>query len=227
MARRTYNQYCATARTLDLVGERWTLLMIRELLTGPKRFRDLLDSLAGMGTGLLASRLKYLEAEGLVQRIMLPPPARAPAYELTDAGAELRPAVMALSRWGMTWALDQRREGEQFRPGWGVLGMQAIFDSDAARGVQGVYEFRIDGDVFHARIEDGNIESIHGPAQRPDVTIEADEDTFLELAAGRRAIADAIRDGSVSISGDRQAFQAIRGVFRWPEARKRTPVFGR
>jgi DNA-binding HxlR family transcriptional regulator/putative sterol carrier protein len=226
VARRSYNQYCATARTLDLVGERWTLLIIRELLTGPKRFGDLLDSLVGVGTGLLSSRLKYLEAEGLVRRMTLPPPVRAPAYELTEAGEELRPAVMALSRWGMKWALDQRREGEHFRPAWAVLGMQAIFDPEAAREVRGVYEFRIDGDVFHARIEGGQIESIHGPAQRPDVTIEAGEDTFLELAAGRLGIGDAIREGSVSISGDRDALRAMRGVFRWPDRRARAPAAG-
>lgn len=90
MEQRSYNQYCATARTLDLVGERWTLLLIRELLTGPKRFSDLQASLRGLGTGLLAARLKHLEREGLAEKITLPPPARTPAYALTEAGAELR-----------------------------------------------------------------------------------------------------------------------------------------
>lgn len=91
MEQRSYNQYCATARTLDIVGERWTLLLIRELLTGPKRFSDLQRSLRGLGTGLLSTRLKYLEQQRLAQKITLPPPARAPAYELTEAGAELAP----------------------------------------------------------------------------------------------------------------------------------------
>jgi DNA-binding HxlR family transcriptional regulator/putative sterol carrier protein len=198
--------------------------MVRELLTGPKRFRDLLESLAGIGTGLLASRLKFLESEGLVQRVTLPPPARTPAYALTEAGAELRPAVMELSRWGMRWALDEPKKDEQFRPGWAVLGMQAIFDWEAAGEVEAVYEFRIDGDVFHARVENGAIESVHGPAQRPDVTIEADGKTFLELAAGRMRIADGVRDGSVLVSGDRRALRSMRGVFRWPERRSRLPA---
>ena len=100
MSRRTYNQYCATARALDVVGERWTLLLVRELLTGPRRFGDLLASLPGMGTGLLASRLKYLQDEGLVRQVMLAPPARTPAYALTEAGADLEPAVMALRPLG-------------------------------------------------------------------------------------------------------------------------------
>jgi DNA-binding HxlR family transcriptional regulator len=221
MARRTYNQYCATAHTLDLIGERWSLLIVRELLTGPKRFRDLLDSLAGIGSGLLASRLKYLEGEGLVHRITLPPPARTPAYALTQAGAELEPAVMALSRWGMRWALGERQDGEQFRPGWAVLGMQAIFDPEAARDVDAVYEFRVDDDVFHARVERGQIESLHGPAQRPDVVMQATAESFLDLAAGRLRIGDALRGGSVSLSGDREALRSLRSMFRWPERQQR------
>jgi DNA-binding HxlR family transcriptional regulator len=221
MARRTYNQYCATARTLDLVGERWTLLLIRELLTGPKRFGDLLSSLAGIGAGLLASRLKLLEGEGLVERITLPPPAGTPAYALTEAGAELEPAVMALARWGMKWALGERKKGEHFQPGWAVLGMQALFDPQAAADVEATYEFRIDGDVFHARIERGEIESLHGPAQRPDVIVEAPAAAFLELAAGRMTLADAISSGTATVSGDRQALRRLGGLVRWPERRSR------
>jgi DNA-binding HxlR family transcriptional regulator/putative sterol carrier protein len=224
MARRTYNQYCATAHTLDLVGERWTLLIVRELLTGPKRFRDLLDSLAGIGTGLLTARLKFLEGEGLVQRVTLPPPAGTPAYALTEAGAELGPAVLALSRWGMKWALGERREDEHFRPGWAVLGMQAIFDPDAAREAEAVFEFRVGGDVFHARIDHGRIETLHGAAQRPDAVIETEPDTFLELAAGRLRVTDATRAGSVSLSGDRKALRGLRDMFRWPERRDRSPA---
>jgi DNA-binding HxlR family transcriptional regulator/putative sterol carrier protein len=224
VARRTYNQYCATAHTLDLVGERWTLLILREMLTGPKRFRDLHESLSGIGTGLLASRLKHLEAEGLVERVTLPPPARTPAYALTEAGAELEPAVMALSRWGMKWALGERKRGEHFRPGWAVLGMQAIFDPAAAADFDAVYEFRVGDDVFHARVDHGRIESLHGPAQRPDATIEAEADAFLELAAGRLSLADAIGSGSVSFSGDRQALRSLRGIFRWPDRQQRPRV---
>jgi DNA-binding HxlR family transcriptional regulator len=222
VARRTYNQYCATARTLDVVGERWTLLIVRELLTGPKRFRDLLDSLHGIGTGLLAARLKFLDGEGIIQRTILPPPAGTPAYDLTEAGRDLEPAVMALSRWGMTWALGERREGEEFRPGWAVLGMQAIFDREAAGDLEATYEFRIDDDVFHARVDHGRIESVHGPAQRPDAVIEAQADAFLDVAAGRLSLADARRDGSVSFSGDRDALRRLRGLFRWPERGERT-----
>jgi DNA-binding HxlR family transcriptional regulator len=99
--KRRRRRYCATARTLDLVGERWTLLILRELLTGPKRFNDLLASLPGVGTGLLGTRLGRLEEVGLIRRTLLPPPASVRAYALTEAGCELEPAILALARWGL------------------------------------------------------------------------------------------------------------------------------
>ncbi|GLY68556.1 winged helix-turn-helix transcriptional regulator [Amycolatopsis taiwanensis] len=221
MSRRTYNQYCATARTLDIVGERWTLLVIRELLTGPKRFGDLLANLAGMGTGLLAARLRYLQEEGLVQQVVLPPPAKAPAYALTEAGADLGPTVLALARWGLRWAAEERREGEVFRLGWTVLGMQAIFDAEAARDVRAVYEFRVDDDVFHVRVEHGEIESVHGPAQRPDVVIETSAEVFRALMAGELSVAEAKRSGSAEVSGDQQLLRKLRSLFRLPQPQAR------
>ncbi|MEV6426350.1 winged helix-turn-helix transcriptional regulator [Nocardia sp. NPDC051463] len=216
MDQRTYNQYCATARTLDLVGERWTLLLIRELLTGPKRFGDLQKCLRGMGTGLLASRMKYLEREGLAEKVMLPAPARTPAYALTDAGRELGPAVLELARWGMKWAMGERRDSETFHPGWAVLGLEACFDAEAAAAVRAVYEFRVGDEVFHVRVDDGTIEALHGPAQHPDVVIEADYEVFAELADGRLSLADAIKNEAVSTSGDQQALRRLGTLFRRP-----------
>jgi len=213
---RTYNQYCATARTLDLVGERWTLLLIRELLTGPKRFGDLQASLRGLGTGLLAARLKHLEREGLAHKITLPPPSRVPAYALTEAGEELGPAVLALARWGLKWAMGERRATETFHPGWAVLGLQACFDPDAAAGLHAVYEFRIDDEPFHARIDDGTIETRHGPAQNPDATITISEDAFLHLTDHSLTLTEAIEGGAASAFGDGEALRRLRGLFRLP-----------
>jgi DNA-binding HxlR family transcriptional regulator/putative sterol carrier protein len=213
---RTYNQYCATARTLDLVGERWTLLLIRELLTGPKRFGDLQKSLRGMGTGLLAARLKHLEREGLASKITLPAPARAPAYALTEAGAELGPAVLALAGWGTKWAMGERRDGETFHPGWAVLAMEAYFDADAAEGVRAVYEFRVGDEVFHARVAGGTVEARHGPAQQPDAVLETTDDVLVELAEGRTPLAELIKGGTVAVSGDKQALRLLRTLFRRP-----------
>jgi DNA-binding HxlR family transcriptional regulator/putative sterol carrier protein len=221
VARRTYNQFCATAKTLDLIGERWTLLIIRELLSGPKRFSDLHRSLPGLGTALLSSRLRYLEAEGLVKGATLPAPARAAAYELTDAGWELRPVVMAMARWGLRWAVDKPEKRDAFEPGWAVLGMQAIFDPEGAKGMDAVYEFRIGDEILHARIEDGEIDSRYGPAERPDAVIVATREAFAELASGQLRLSDAIAAGRVETTGDKAALAQMKRAFHWPERRDR------
>lgn len=214
---RTYKQYCATARTLDVVGERWTLLLVRDLLTGPKRFGDLQKSLRGMGTGLLAARMKHLEREGLVEKITLPPPARTPAYALTEAGRELGPAVLALARWGTKWAMGERRDGETFHAGWAVLAMEAYFDAEAAAGVRAVYEFRAGDEVFHVRLADGTVEAAHGPAQLPDATLDMTDDVLVGLAEGRLSLAEAVRDKKITASGDRDALRRLRTLFRRPQ----------
>jgi DNA-binding HxlR family transcriptional regulator len=221
MARRSYDQFCATARTLDIVGERWSLLIVRELLSGPKRFTDLQDALSGIGTALLSARLRYLEAAGLVQRVALPPPARAPVYELTEAGRELEPAILALARWGMSWALGERREQDAFEPGWAVLGMHAIFDPVKARNVDAAYEFRVGDDTFHVDVKHGAIETGHGPARRPDAVIEMTRDAFAELASGSLSLKQALRDGTAAVSGDREAVSELSKLFTWPERRER------
>lgn len=221
MDQRSYNQYCAIARTLDLLGERWTLLLVRELLTGPKRFGDLQKSLRGMGTGLLAARLKHLEREGLAGKVTLPPPARTPAYALTEAGQELSPVVLALSRWGMKWVMGERRDAEVFHPGWALLAMEASFDAQAATGVRAVYEYRVDEEVFHVRVEDGTIEAELGPAQRPDVVIETSGDRFAELAEGRWRLTDGLKDGTATATGDRQLLRLLGKLFRLPEPASR------
>ncbi|MEV7096368.1 winged helix-turn-helix transcriptional regulator [Amycolatopsis sp. NPDC051045] len=222
MDQRTYNQYCATARTLDLVGERWTLLLIRELLTGPKRFGDLQASLRGLGTGLLAARLKNLERDGLAHKVTLPPPARTPAYALTEAGEELGPAILALARWGLKWAMGERRETETFHPGWAVLGLRASFDAEAAGDLRAVYEFRIGDEVFHARVADGTIDALHGPAQHPDATVTISETAFVRLTGQSLTLSDAVATGEASTSGDSAALRRLPGLFRLPSPRDRT-----
>src|SRR6266542_1496523 len=122
MSRRSYDQYCALARALDVIGERWTLLVVRELLLGPKRYKDLLDGLPGIGTNLLAQRLRELEENGLVRRRRLPAPAGVAVYELTEAGRALEDSVLALGRWGAAF-LGVPRTTDRYRPGWYVLSM--------------------------------------------------------------------------------------------------------
>lgn len=218
---RTYGHYCAIAHTLEMIGERWTLLVVRELLTGPKRFKDLRDGLPGVGTALLTDRLRALEEAGLIRRSTLPPPAGVAVYELTDAGAELRPVVMAVARWGLRWALDEPTPDEVFRPSWAVLAMQAVFDPRAARGLRETCEFRVGDEVFHATLDDGAIEAGQGPAADPDLVVEIDPATFRAVAAGETSLAASVRDGGARLQGSIATLRRVERTLRRPNARGR------
>ena len=212
MSRRSYGQYCAMARALDVLGERWTLLIVRELLTGPKRFKDLLEGLPGIGTNPLAGRLKELEGEGLLRRTTLPPPAGSAVYELTGRGRELEPVLMGLARWGVD-LLGEPRPDEAFKPAWAVQAMKATFRSEAARWVRETYEFRVGEDVFHVRVDDGVSEPEYGPAWEPDLVLRTDSDTFLALVSGRIETSDAIEAGRLDIEGDAEALARAGEIF--------------
>jgi DNA-binding HxlR family transcriptional regulator/putative sterol carrier protein len=199
--RRTYDQYCSLARALDILGERWTLLVIRELVLGPKRFSDLLDGLPGIGANVLTARLKLLQERDVVRRATLPPPAASTVYELTALGRELKPAVLELARWGLHF-LGPPREADSYRPGWLLNGVRVAFKPEKAIGLTATYEFRVDREVFGARIRDGELDVSQGPAHEPDATITTDLDTFLGIGVGRITPADAVAEGRVKIEGD-------------------------
>src|SRR5262245_12099739 len=139
MGGRQYHQYCPVARALDAVGERWTLLLVRELLLGPRRFTDLAEGLPGIGSSVLTTRLKQLEQGGLVSRRTLPPPAASVVYELTDRGRGLGPVLAIFADWGMN-LLGEPRQDDEIRSSWLVLGLSAIAKRDP-RVPDGVYEF--------------------------------------------------------------------------------------
>jgi DNA-binding HxlR family transcriptional regulator/putative sterol carrier protein len=212
VSRRSYRQYCAMARALDVLGERWTLLIVRELLTGPKRFKDLLEGLPGIGTNLLAGRLKELEGEGVLRRTTLPPPAGSAVYELTGRGRDLEPVLMGLARWGVD-LLGEPRPGEAFKPAWAVQAMKATFRPEVARWVRETYEFRVGEDVFHVRVDDGVSEPEYGPAWEPDLILRTDPDTFLALVSGRTEASDAIEAGRLDIEGDAEALARVGEIF--------------
>jgi DNA-binding HxlR family transcriptional regulator len=207
--KRSYGQYCTVARALDVVGERWTLLLVRELSTGPKRFKDLLGGLPGIGTNLLASRLKTLEGQGIVRRATLPPPAGSNVYELTELGGSLEPVIVALSRWGAK-LLDFPREGEDLRAGWAAVAMRSVLRLGSDGGRPGTYEFRIDGEAFHLRVgEEGEgVETRQGQAQDPDLVVTGEAETFLAVASGRLGMEEAMQSGSLGVEGDREALLA-------------------
>ena len=201
--KRSYGQHCTVARALDVVGERWTLLLVRELSTGPKRFKDLLGGLPGIGTNLLASRLKRLEGEGIVRRATLPPPAGSNVYELTALGRELEPVLVALSRWGAR-LLDAPAEDDELRAGWAAVALRAALPAGASDGRAGTYGFRIDGEVFHLRVSGEEAEVRQGSAPDHDLVVESDAGTLLAVASGRLGPEQAVESGALRVEGERE-----------------------
>ena len=212
MSKRSYKEYCAVARALDIVGERWTLLIVRELLTGPKRFKDLLEGLSGIGTNLLAARLKDLEGYGVVRRATLPPPAASKVYELTEPGRSLEPVITALGRWGLEFLGTPDRE-DDLRPAWAVVAMRSALKQEAARGLQETYEFRIDEEAFHLRVKDGEVEALQGPAVDPDLVVRGGTQAFLALVAGQLESAEALESGEIQIEGAQETLARCLEIF--------------
>lgn len=217
MERRSYKQYCALARALDVIGERWTLLLIRELLLGPKRYKDLLDGLPGVGTNLLAERLKSLEKLGIVGRTTLPPPAGSTVYELTDLGRRLEPAVFELGRWGAHF-LEPRKSTDATDPGWFFVSIRATFRPEAAAELRESYEFQIDGVPFHARVHEGRAWTSQGHATDPDLVVTTDLDSFIGLLSRDLDPGEAVAGGSVALEGDPTALDRFVEIFAWPAA---------
>src|SRR5918996_2583571 len=177
---RTYEQYCPVARSLEYVGERWTILIARELLLGPRRFTDLMAGLPGISTNLLTIRLKELEDAGFVARRDLPPPAASTVYELTDAAGGLVTVVAAMADWGMG-LLGRPRRSDAVRGSWLVLGLAATVKvPEIADGK--TFEMRVDDDVTHMRVHGGHLGARRGPADKPDAVITLRARALVELA---------------------------------------------
>jgi len=213
--KRTYEDGCAAAHALDLVGERWALLVVRELLLGPKRFTDLRAGLPHTSPNVLAQRLRDLEAAGIVRRRRLPPPAASKIYELTDWGEELEPVMIRLGRWGA------RSPSKPADAPLGVdsliLSFRTMFDPDAAEGLEASYELRMGEDRFRAEVAGGSFEVERGSAEEPDATIEGDSTTLAELVYEGRPLSEALRSGEVKIEGDETAVERFLTLFPLPE----------
>jgi DNA-binding HxlR family transcriptional regulator len=203
---RKFDQYCPVAHALSLVGERWSLLIIRELLHGPKRYTDLTHGLPGIGTNILAARLKDLEACGVIQKRTLPPPAASTVYELTEYGAGLKEALYALARWGAR-TIGPPGADDELYPEWGVNALPALFNAEAARGLTEAYVLVVDGDAFTARVVNGALDASMGTAEDADLVVEADMETFFGLATGELAPRDAVKAGRAHVQGTPQALE--------------------
>jgi DNA-binding HxlR family transcriptional regulator len=203
MSRRNYHQYCGLAAALDVLGERWTLLIVRELLLRPRRYGELLAELPGIGTNLLADRLKGLVEQGVLRRCGDGGNERA--YELTEVGEQLRGPVLGLARWGLSM-LSAPSEDELMRPHWGFLAVQAMLDPERAGSVNEGYEFHVDEAIFHITVEDGKPHAVDGPFPgAPAMTAITDAATFLEIGGQHVTPFEAVASGRLALSGEPEA----------------------
>jgi DNA-binding HxlR family transcriptional regulator len=200
MTRREFGEYCGLSRALELVGERWTLLIVRELLTHSCRYTDLLEALPGIPTNVLSTRLKELEQAGLAERQIAPAPQRAVVYTLTPAGQQLEAAVLTLARWGTT-QLGEKRTGEVVPPSTLAMTLRAAFNRGAAQGLTASWELRAAGATLYAVVTDGQLATGVGPAPAgPDlvITIPADQvPTYQEIL-------ESVTTGQAELSGKRK-----------------------
>lgn len=211
MVRRTYGQFCGLSRSLDIVGERWTLLIVREFMSGPKRYTDLADVLGGVGTTLLASRIRQLEHDGIVVRRTLPPPAASQVYELTPVGHELAKALVPLAIWGMRHQLGgPRMPGETYRAEWTLVFLAELVDPDPSRGKHAVYQFRIDESAAQLHVHDRKVTVVPGEAaDGADVLFTTDFETIVELFLGGLDATSAVAGSRVRVDGDPAALQLL------------------
>ncbi|GAA1530745.1 winged helix-turn-helix transcriptional regulator [Streptomyces albidochromogenes] len=212
--KRSYNDACGTGHALDLVGERWALLVVRELLLGPKRYGQLRTDLPGISTNVLAQRLAELEASGIVRKHRLPAPAVAEAYELTDWGLELEPVVRGLGRWAVRSPAHDRTahlSATSF-----VLSLRANFDAGRAQGVHGRYELHLGDEVFRVLIADGTLHAERGYQQQPEAVITARPPALAGVVYGGRQLADAVAAGDVRVEGDTTCVARLTAVLSLP-----------
>jgi DNA-binding HxlR family transcriptional regulator/putative sterol carrier protein len=212
---RTYGDGCAIAHGLDLIGERWALLVVRELILGPKRYTDLRRGLPNASPNVLSERLRELERAGVVRRRKLPPPAGSRVYELTDWGRELEEIVMSLGHWAARSPTPP--SNAPIGVDSIVLALRARFDSGAAHGLRAGYELRLGEDRFRIEVADDEIEVARGGADEADATIDTDPDTLAAVLWGGRALADARRAGRLTIEGDKVAVERFVRLFPVPE----------
>jgi DNA-binding HxlR family transcriptional regulator len=211
---RTYGEGCAAAHALDLVGERWALLLVRELLLGPKRFTDLRSGVVNASPNVLAQRLRELEAAGIVRRRTLPPPAASRVYELTEWGLELEPVVSALGRWGARSPAIPH--GTPMSLDSHILAMRTMFDPGRA-DFDATYGLRLDDVDFHATVSDGAFEIERGAPAGSDATIVTDPATLAAVLWLGRSLEDALESGDLAVEGDTAAVARLVGLFPLPE----------
>ena len=198
---------CGIAHASDLLGQRWALLVIRELLLGPKRFTDLRTGIPDISPNVLGQRLRELEESGIVRRRRLAPPAAAQVYELTDWGHELEPAVLALGRWAS--GSPSFPVGAQMGPDSLVLALESTFQPEKAQGLGATYELRLGELPFRISVKEGEFVAARGEAESPDVVIRSDPGTIASVVFGDNGLGKAIDSGDLVVDGSRKAVDAL------------------
>ena len=210
-----YDQYCPVCHALGLVGERWALLVVRELLKGPKRYTDLLEGMPGIGTNILAARLRELEKGGIVRKRKLPPPAASTVYELTEYGRELEEPLYALARWGAR-SMQPPGDDQDFYPDWGLNAFAALLDPETAQGLSETYVVRVGDDVYTVELRDGKVHVEPGASDEATLDFTTDRDTFFGLASGELDPRMALAKGRVTLQkGKPAALERFFAVFNF------------
>ncbi|MEW6472199.1 MAG: helix-turn-helix domain-containing protein [Actinomycetota bacterium] len=225
---REYHQYCGLAHALDVVGQRWSLLIVRDLLTGPKRFKDLEASLGGIPTNVLSARLKELEEFGVIRRQLLPRPAKGVGYELTDYGRELEEPLIKLGLWGAK-TMGRLVEGQAVSVDGLTLALRGTFRPDAAAGVTRTYELRLDGRSLRIAVDDGRLSiSVGTPlvddladGDGADVALATTPALFIGLLGGQRRVDDAIAAGELAVTGSKTEARRFFKLFQFAPAAAR------
>jgi DNA-binding HxlR family transcriptional regulator len=196
---KSYGQRCPVSRALDVVGDRWALLVLRELELGPKRYTDLLDGLPGVGTNVLSARLRDLEAAGVIVKRTLPPPTPVTVYEATEAGRAVGPVLQALRDWGEEYGRSPARD-DAIRASWMLT---PVARRKAALATGRVCELRVGDEVFEIRSAKGGVSIVGGEADRPDAVVTLALRDLHELTSGSLTPHDA--RGRADIDGDDEA----------------------
>ena len=211
--RRSYRQFCGLARALDRLGERWTLLIVRNLLLGPKRYSELLEELPGITTNLLAARLKAMEKEGLVAKTRAAASLRTHVYELGANGRALEPALMELARWGGRF-MTGPAEGDTISLAWGLLSLKRRYRG----GLEFVAELSVDGRHYELAFEPSYLGVTERSAARPDVTVTGSLDDIRKWLFFGGSALELVACGRLRVEGSQLAFQALADAFMPREA---------
>lgn len=201
---RSYKQHCGIARALDLVGERWALLVIRELALGPRRFTDLREGMPGIATNVLSQRLRQLERDGIVARRRLPPPAASNVYELTEYGQDVVPIMLALGRWGAR-SMGPRDPEHTSRSHWFAVALKAFHEPEAAADVSAKVAFDFGDAQVTLHLDRGQLDVATGLDADAELTVTADPDTIVAFLSGATDEVDAV--------GDRELLERLPDIF--------------